>query len=510
MIKKVIALVFVSFFVMSGLTVLNENNQNYNIFDNYINNFVVQSPNYIVNLTYVSDFNLSNVIINKGLTPYGYDDLKSYYASYHSNLYYLGLYNSNYYIYDYSILSKSISQYIELNFTPFNLGIYSGILYISYTGNRLFTINLTNNEKNYYNNFVYEPLDSGYPFLFYNNTVFQFDYNSALSNYCFIGYNIFNSELIFTYILPNPSEIVNMSENGNFLYFSVAYDSSYTDKESFALNLNDLSNSVITSTLSTNFIYAYNNYSYIPSSYIGEDISTTNTLTTFTTNTSNYLPFSISATDYNNFSFSPYNFYDSSLGNKSIDFYPHFINGYKDNTFLYSTLNNQKYYMSLPFNFSSSKTYFLVQGKAYLYMINRYNDMVYVFKNPIGSLYYLTVKSYNSFSSQINNYLLFNGQLTTTSISIANSYPCVPTIIPLNYSTYYYNGSKIIITSSDYTGSFNKYYNLSIYYNQVQSPSIPLYDIFTYMYPISIIGLFVGMGAFVFAIKKRGYKIWIL
>jgi hypothetical protein len=30
------------------------------------------------------------------------------------------------------------------------------------------------------------------------------------------------------------------------------------------------------------------------------------------------------------------------------------------------------------------------------------------------------------------------------------------------------------------------------------------------MYPISIIGLFVGMGAFIFIIKKRGYKIWIL
>ena len=43
MIKKVIALIFVSFFVMSGLTVLTENNQNYNIFENnnLINNFIV-------------------------------------------------------------------------------------------------------------------------------------------------------------------------------------------------------------------------------------------------------------------------------------------------------------------------------------------------------------------------------------------------------------------------------------------------------------------------------------
>ena len=51
---------------------------------------------------------------------------------------------------------------------------------------------------------------------------------------------------------------------------------------------------------------------------------------------------------------------------------------------------------------------------------------------------------------------------------------------------------------------------LSIYYQEIKPASIPLYDIFTYMYPISIIGLFVGMGSFIFIIKKRGYKIWIL
>ena len=41
--KKVIALVFVSFFVMSGITVLTENNQNYNISTNNINSFTSSS-----------------------------------------------------------------------------------------------------------------------------------------------------------------------------------------------------------------------------------------------------------------------------------------------------------------------------------------------------------------------------------------------------------------------------------------------------------------------------------
>ena len=78
-------------------------------------------------------------------------------------------------------------------------------------------------------------------------------------------------------------------------------------------------------------------------------------------------------------------------------------------------------------------------------------------------------------------------------------------------TTYIYNGSTICITLSDFSGNgINKYDNVSIYYSVPKSSSIPLYDIFNYMYPISIIGLFVGMGAFIFVIKKRGYKIWIL
>ena len=508
MIKKIIALIFVSFFVMSGITVLTENNQNYNIAENnnLINNFVVPSSKSIVNLSYVSDFNLSNLYSGlNSLTSlnYGYGGANQYSASYKSNLYYLGYYNSNYYVYDYSLISNSISQFIKLNFTPQNLGIYSGELYVSQanSGNVL-TENLNTNVVKYY----YEVNGQDYTYFsdsFYNGTIIAV---ATAGDYLTI-WNTTNGVQIESYPISGANGNTRGTwENGNYFYTTIVVGSS-SSEYIWGLNLNDLSQSPIGVQPATNYpIFSYNNYSYLPTVYDGSNFITSSKEISFTTNSSIYLPFTTSATDYNNFSFSPYNFYASSLGNKSMNFYPHFINGYIDNTFLYSTLNNQKYYMNLPFNFSSSNTYFLAQGKSYLYMINPYNNMVYIFRNPVGSLYYLTVKSYNSFSSQINNYLLFNGKLTTTSISIANSYPCLPTIIPLNYSNYQYNGNKIIVSPSDYTGSFNKYYNLSIYYNQVQAPSIPLYSIWTYMYPISILGFISAMGLLTYEIKKRGFK----
>ena len=507
MIKKVIALVLLSFFVMTGLSVLNQGNQNYNISENYINSFVVPSSKSIVNLTYISDFKLSNLYYNNASITipcqeisYTYPKPNLYSASYESNLYYFGYYNSNYYIYKYSLLSNSISQFVKLNFTPQNLGIYSGYLYISpFRSCNVLIINLNTNNSEY----LVNPTNNirPAPDLFYNGSIISMDDASITI------YNITNKVIVNSYNFGTSITDFGNWESGNYLFGSIE-ELSNSINYIWNFNLKDFGQAPITTNSNGEYpIFSYNNYSYIPASYDGSNYLTSSTVNEFTANSSVYLPFMLSATDYDNFSFSPYNFYASSLGNKSINFYPHFINGYKDNTFLYSTLNNQKYYMSLPFNFSSSNTYFLAQGKAYLYMINPYNDMVYIFRNPAGELYHLTVNSYNSLANPIHNYLLFNGKLENTNINIITSYPCVPTIIPLNYSTYYYNGSKIIITSSDYTGSFNKYYNLSIYYNQVQAPSIPLYDIFTYMYPISIIGLFVGMGAFVFAIKKRGYKI---
>ena len=60
MIKKVIALVFVSFFVISGLTVLTENNQNYNVIqNNQVNSFTSSS------------FSPYDFSINKSITVLG-------------------------------------------------------------------------------------------------------------------------------------------------------------------------------------------------------------------------------------------------------------------------------------------------------------------------------------------------------------------------------------------------------------------------------------------------------
>ena len=150
----------------------------------------------------------------------------------------------------------------------------------------------------------------------------------------------------------------------------------------------------------------------------------------------------------------------------------------------------------------NSETY-IINGNSNLIIVNQNNVYVY----PLHT-YNLNVKSYNKLNNQIQDYFSMNGIIYTgysNSIIVSN----LPnTLIPLNTSTYYYNGSAITIIQSDFTGSgSNLYYNLSIYYQEIKPASIPLYDIFTYMYPISIIGLFVGMGAFIFVIKKRGYKI---
>jgi hypothetical protein len=147
---------------------------------------------------------------------------------------------------------------------------------------------------------------------------------------------------------------------------------------------------------------------------------------------------------------------------------------------------------------------YIINGNKNLYIVN--NNQVYVYE--YGHNYNLNVKSYNLENNQIQNYFSLNG-IIYTGYSNSFSFTQFPqTLIPLNTSTYYYNGSAITIIQSDFTGSgSNLYYNLSIYYQEIKPASIPLYDIFTYMYPISIIGLFVGMGSFIFIIKKRGYKI---
>ena len=119
MIKKVIALVFVSFFVMSGLTVLNENNQNYNISENnHINNFVDSSSfspiNYSLNvsITYSSGISSSNQI----------------FGCFNNNLYYIDSDN----IIDFNVISQKSLTFLTMTNQPYQLEIYNNYMIIGF------------------------------------------------------------------------------------------------------------------------------------------------------------------------------------------------------------------------------------------------------------------------------------------------------------------------------------------------------------------------------------------
>ena len=494
MIKKIIALIFVSFFVMSGITVLTENNQNYQISNNQINNFVNINNNPIINLTYDSSYTLPNLYIS-GLYQYAscYDN-KLYYTGYDST-------NTTYGIYT---LSNGIASFsYGLTGKPNALGIYSGILFISYAStNNICYINLSNNQKTTLSALspcVY------YPLVFYNNSII-YEGNSGGG---ILSYNIKSSATTTLICFLSPSgNGYNLYSNGN--YISVTGDSSSSiTPEYYVYSFSHVIQSGNTQISSMQSIYQYGNVTYIPNDYQGMQYD--NGFKTFSTTAITCLPYTLGMTNYDNFSFIPYNIYYSTLGSESNSFYPQFHAGYSHNTFLYSTKNNQEYYLSGISNFSSSYTNFLVQGKDYEYYINQSSDKVFLYFAPNFLTYQVNVKSFNSLNFQINNYFYFNGIIYNDLENSITSVNSVFEIKPLNYSSYQYNGSEIITTQSDFILIGNVYtYNLSIRYSQLQSPSIPLYNIFTYMYPISIIGLFVGMGAFVFAIKKRGYKIWIL
>ena len=495
MIKKVIALVFVSFFVMSGLTVLNENNQNYNIAGNNINTFVDSSSFSPINYT------LNDSITYSSAGTLGYDISASAqsFICYDNSLYFI---NGNS-IMQLNVISNTLKTFISTSSQSRQLEIYNNYMIIGYgSGNHAITSNLFQ---------IYD---------FSTNKLYNITVATAY-NYMQFAMN------------NNNMYIAGITTSGYIYIYSISLSTDSTTLVT-SISIDSVSNQLSVAGFGDNFIFAINvntclqqlGYANIITQSLNSSIND-GTVANFGNlyyiiDLGNYGLLGSQSWYVNNnngggstqYSF---NAYDSGLFFSDSNYNKFYLPFYSSNNFtklpIYDSIyqefcydNNIKY-LYLPIGLGNTvfnSPSYIISGVNNLFIVNKNN--VYVYKqNPPH--YILTVKSYNSFSSQINNYLLFNGKLTTTSILINETYPCVPTIIPLNYSTYYYKGSKIIITPSDYTGTYNKYYNLSIYYNQVQAPSIPLYNIFTYMYPISIIGLFVGMGAFIFTIKKRGYKI---
>jgi len=125
--------------------------------------------------------------------------------------------------------------------------------------------------------------------------------------------------------------------------------------------------------------------------------------------------------------------------------------------------------------------------------------------------YYLNINSFTHSSLSINNYYFYNNVISSkktyhfTEINIPYSFK----ILPLNYSNYNYNGSAIYFTINDFKSGndYIKYYNLSIYYNIIGTPSAPILQIWSYIPIISILMLFIMSGIIINGVRKtkRGY-----
>ena len=492
MIKKVIALVFVSFFVMSGLTVLNQNNQNYNISTNNINSFTSSS------------FSPYDFIINQSISySSGLSSSEQTFGCYDNSLYYI--YGES--ITQFNLKSNKISTFLSFTSQPQQIEIYNNYMIIGYgsgtnsVSSSLFNIYNFSSNTLYTGNFSY-----AYYYLQFikqnNKYIFSIITNRIIYNYE-VSFNPLSLSEISTVSINRIACALTISGNNNNLMFALNSGSA-TSYTLCQFGFFYVGNSVLNSSLSSsNYFNPLSNIIdlgnlgllnseeyYITNENTGGEILNGNYGTYSTTlyySDSNY-----------NISFIPIN-----ITNNVFTKLPLLTNNSNYQEFCY---NGKIVPVYLPIG--SGNTVFntqsyIINGNSNLIIVNKNNAYVY----PLHT-YNLNVKSYNILNNQIQDYFSMNG-IIYTGYSNSFSFTLLPqTLIPLNTSTYYYNGSAISIIQSDFAGSgSNLYYNLSIYYQAIQPASIPLYDIFTYMYSISIIGLFVGMGAFIFTIKKRGYKI---
>jgi hypothetical protein len=487
MIKKVIALIFVSFFVMSGLTVLTENNQNYNVIqNNQVNSFTSSS------------FSPYNFIINKSISyTSGISNGGQTFGCYDSSLYYI--YGDS--ITQFNFKTNKISTFFSFTSQPRQIEIYNNYMIIGYGDGSIPLFNIYNFSSNilYTSNFSYDYYFLQFAVINQVNTISILT-NGYIYN-CKIEFNPFSSSKISDIsIVGDVNQIAYSGYNNNLIFAVNGGGGNYILNQFGFLNVGD---STLNTTTSNSGNYFGNINSIIDlgnTALLGSQsyyITDKNVAGTTSYSYNNYANLYFSDSNYKQL-FVPIN-----ITNNAFTKLPVLVNNSNYQEFCY---NGKITYFYLPIGAGNtvfnSNTY-IINGNSNLIIVNKNNVYVYPFRT-----YNLNVKSYNTLNNQIQNYFSLNG-IIYTGYSNSFSFTQLPqTLIPLNTSTYYYNGSAITIIQSDFTGSgSNLYYNLSIYYNQIKPASIPLYDIFTYMYPISIIGLFVGMGAFIFTIKKRGYKI---
>ena len=137
-----------------------------------------------------------------------------------------------------------------------------------------------------------------------------------------------------------------------------------------------------------------------------------------------------------------------------------------------------------------------------------FSENFYLNKNyqiKITANFIVNIKSFSGTGVQINNYYLYNGQISTNSY-LNDSIPL--NILPLNYSSFQWNKGHIIIYQNDYNSKngVNYYYNISIYYSSIAPTFSNPYNLSSYIFPMSVLTFFILGGIIIYGKFKYGGK----
>ena len=489
MLRKIIAIVLVSFFVMTGLSVLNQGNQNYNIAGNNINSFITDSS---------SGFNHYNFLINTTINyTSGINSAGQTFGCYNNSLYYI--YNDN--IYNFSIINQKTNLIIQSSIQPNELEIYNNLMFIGYNGNTLFQIYNFSNNKVIFGNFSYNSYYSQFfenKNIYYVVSILNHDFPSGNGHLCSYSINtnsgsISSGSCIASY--TQPTNQITESANQNNLMFAInGGGGDYTLAGFTYFNLTSNSAKCITNT-NNDFGNIFNIMDFGSNTLLESE---------------SYYLNSVGGAGTTSYSYNQYStglfFADSNNKNMFIpinitnDAYTKLASSNNNQSFCYE---NNLVYVNIPIgknnNIFNSDTY-IISGNKNLYIVNNNNLYVYPFKQ-----YILNINSYNKFVSKINDYFLMNGKIynALTENFIDLSMPII--IIPLNYSNYNYNGSAITITQYNFSGSGSiLYYNLSIYYNGVGNIQSTITSNSLYLIILYVV---IGLGLAIFVIASVRYRI---
>lgn len=112
----------------------------------------------------------------------------------------------------------------------------------------------------------------------------------------------------------------------------------------------------------------------------------------------------------------------------------------------------------------------------------------------------LNLTSITQSGQKIENYFIFNNTLYQNKQFINGSYALNFYLFPLNYSTFYYNGNELHLTNKNYTLLKNNvyYYNITLNYQNVSYTVVNNYNLYGYLFPISVVFFFLFMGMFLY------------